>query len=182
MKLNDPSIKFISLGVKQNSNAVANWLNANGYDVVKFNQVHLNEEKICWMGISTEKTNNDVRFDAIKLLFHLNESMAIVKYGGEYTAKGLYANGSEFIIGIDKWDDNPDKNTWGMVREGLFFSFKKKKRYYYIKEENELSKNLIVEIKDNKGNWKERLVLDPELEWENMYQLLSKYERVRIAQ
>jgi hypothetical protein len=122
--------------------------------------------------------NNELRFDAIKLIERYNQDFVIVKYKGETEPKKILKDGSEIPVGINVYDSNSENINY--IYNGVSFTFNEIKQYFHPKERKDIKAGMIVEILHNKI-WVEKTILNPDLEWENLYKLLSKYDKVRVS-
>ena len=52
---------------------------------------------------------------------------------------------------------------------------------YYTPSKTDLKEGIIYEYKNNSGIWLEKKVIDPEREYNNLFELLIKYKRIRIS-
>lgn len=123
------------------------------------------------------ESNDDLRRDALFLLGRFCEQSAIVKYIGESEAKRVFFDGSEDPMEILMY--NTDSKNKSYIHEGISFSFVEKERYWTPKRQEDIRAGMVVEYMNN-NQWYERVVVDPRLEWEKMYKLLLKYEKLRI--
>lgn len=124
--------------------------------------------------------NDELRYDAIELMDSMKQEFVIVKYKGETEAKKILFDGRENLLGIVGYNGN--ENNHNFFVEGVSFSFEPRKRYYKPNGLKDFKEGMIVEILNNDGQWIEKRVKDPEVEYERMYKLLSKYNKIRIEQ
>lgn len=124
-------------------------------------------------------TNNDYRYDAIELLDQFSQESCIVKYQGEKLAKKVLNDGSEKLMELIDFNNIDYTKNYSYIYNSIVFSFKENKRYFYLKDKSQLKKDMVVEYLNDNKIWVERIVKNPELEYENMYKLLMKYERLR---
>ena len=132
------------------------------------------EESIMAFG---HKENEDLRRDALFLLGQFGEKSAIVKYLGESEAKKVFFNGSEDPMDIVMYNTNESNKSY--IHSGISFSFVEKTRYWKPKSQEDLKIGMVVEYQNN-NKWHERIVRNPKEEWEKLYKLLTKYDKVRI--
>lgn len=123
--------------------------------------------------------NDKLRSDAIYLMDEFNQDSIIVKYVNEDNAKKILYDGSEIPLGIAIYDSELKNKTY--IYNGVSFSFIEQKRYYFPKEKRELKPGMIVEFFNN-NKWTPRQIVNVESEYEKMYKLLMKYEKLRICQ
>jgi hypothetical protein len=123
--------------------------------------------------------NDDLRRDVVFMLDHFNSDSAIIKYFGETEPKKLSNNGSEHPLEVVMYNTNESNKSY--IHNGISFSFVEKTRYWKPKTMNDLKVGMIVEYLNN-NKWCEKIIKNPEEEWNKMFALLTKYEKVRIAQ
>ena len=100
------------------------------------------------------------------------------EYKGETEPKKILKDGSEIPVGINVYDSNSENINY--IYNGVSFTFNEIKQYFHPKERKDIKAGMIVEILHNKI-WVEKTILNPDLEWENLYKLLSKYDKVRVS-
>lgn len=122
--------------------------------------------------------NNELRYDAIELLDEFKQEFVIVKYLKEETVTKIMHDGSERNMVLENY--NPNTSDIDFFTNGFTFSFKEQKRYYTPTKQSDFKQGMIVEYKNNEGSWVEKEVLDPIKEYENLYNLLIKYKKIRI--
>lgn len=122
--------------------------------------------------------NNELRYDAIELMDKFNQTFVIIKYKSEEIAKKILHDGREDLLGIVNYTG--EENNYNFFVEGRPFSFEPRKRYRYPKELKDFEVGMVVEILNNEGKWVEKKVKDPEVEYERMYKLLIKYNKIRV--
>ena len=123
--------------------------------------------------------NDDLRRDVVFMLDHFNLDSAIIKYFGETEPKKVFNNGSEHPLDVVMYNTNESNKSY--IHNGISFSFVEKTRYWQPKSSSDLKEGMIVEYL-NKNKWCQKIVKNPEEEWNKMFALLTKYEKVRIAQ
>jgi hypothetical protein len=122
--------------------------------------------------------NDDLRRDVIFLLDHFNQDCAIIKYQGDSNAKKVFFDGSEQPLGLLMY--NTDSENKSYLHNGVSFSFVEAKRYWIPKTMDDLKVGMIVEYMNN-NKWYERKVQNPKEEWEKLYKLLIKYDKLRVS-
>lgn len=122
--------------------------------------------------------NDNLRKDAIFLLSHFNEDCAIIKYQGESNAKKIFKDGSEKPLGIVLY--NTDSENISYLYNGFSFSFVESKRYWKPTKIEDFKVGMLVEYLSN-NKWYEKKVENPKDEYEKLYKLLIKYNKVRVA-
>ena len=122
-------------------------------------------------------SNDDLRRDAIFLLDHFHQECAIIKYHGDSNAKRIYFNGSELPLGVLMF--NTDDENKSYLHNGVSFSFVEAKRYWTPKSVEDLKIGMIIEYMSN-NKWYEKKIQNPKDEWDKMYKLLLKYDKLRV--
>jgi hypothetical protein len=122
--------------------------------------------------------NDNLRKDVLFLLNHFHQDFAIIKYLGESNAKKIYKDGSEKPLGIVMY--NTDDENISYLYNGHSFSFVEQVRYWKPTKKEDFRVGMLVEY-FNKDKWYERLVENPTDEYEKLYKLLIKYDKVRVA-
>lgn len=122
--------------------------------------------------------NDDLRKDLIFLLNHFNQDCGIIKYKGETNAKKLHSDGSEKPMGIVLY--NTDADNISYLHNGISFSFVEQVRYWKPTKLEDFRVGMVVEYLNN-NKWFEKRIENPEDEWNRMFKLLSKYDKLRVA-
>ena len=127
---------------------------------------------------SCNLSNDELRKDLIFFLNHFGQECGIIKYEGETGAKKLFNDGSEKPLGIVLY--NTDSENISYLYNGLSFSFVEQVRYWKPTKLDDIKIGMIVEYL-NKDKWYQKRVENPNEEWENMFKLLSKYDKLRVV-
>ena len=122
--------------------------------------------------------NDNLRKDVLFLLNHFHQDSAIIKYLDESVVKKIFKDGSEKIMGVQMYNTD-DENT-SYLYNGHSFSFVEQVRYWKPTKKEDFRVGMIVEY-FNKDKWYERLVENPNDEYEKLYKLLIKYDKVRVV-
>jgi len=157
-------------------NEITSILYAKEYQILPINEFYngeFGESLIAW-GVD----NESLRRDSIFILNQLHEEFAIIKYSGESGAKKVSFNGSEYPLDIIMF--NTDSKYKSYISNGISFSFKESKRYWIPKNMSDLKTGMIVEYMNN-NKWYEKIVQNPQEEWEKLYKLLIKYDKLRVS-
>lgn len=126
-----------------------------------------------------ESDNNALRKDAIFLMEQTESESIIVKYKGDSELKMIDRKGEEFPLSLHNYSE-PIEGSKVFIFEGWYFTLRQERKYYLIETKDQIKKGMKLEY-FNEGVWKEKEVVNPELEWSNMYQLLTKYKKLRAA-
>jgi len=122
--------------------------------------------------------NDQFRKDILFLLSQFKQDCAIVKYSGESGVKKVFSDGSQKPMGIVLY--NTDAENMSYLYNGLSFSFVESKRYWKPTKKEDFKTGMLVEYLNN-DKWYERKVQNPNDEWESLWKLLIKYDKVRVA-
>ncbi len=122
--------------------------------------------------------NDELRKELIFLLNHFGQECGIIKYKGEANAKKVFSDGSEKPMGIVLY--NTDSDNISYLHNGISFSFVEQVRYWKPTKLEDFRVGMIVEYLNN-NKWFEKKVENPEDEWNRMFKLLSKYDKLRVA-
>lgn len=187
MNLNDRNISYIiisaySINNSQQDNFV---LNDKLEDALYLKEYSLNKLGGVYNGMREESflafkkaENDELRKDAIELMDRFNQKSVIVKYKGDPTPKKILKDGNEKPLGIAMYSDNLDNRSY--FNGGVSFSFVEQKRYFTPTKKEDFKDGMIIEIKNNKDKWVETKVQNRDFEWEKVYKLFTKYDKVRI--
>ena len=121
-------------------------------------------------------SNNETRYDAINYLDISKQNYLFIKYLGESDISKVYPDGKEEKMLIDIYSDSMEDVY---ISDGISFSFIKKKKYYYPNSKKDLKNGMVIEYFNN-GNWINKKIIDLNYEYDNIYNLLIKYDKLRI--
>lgn len=175
LDLSNSNLSFILLS-SENLDDVRSILWAKNYQIIPiqgFYQGNYEESAIAFSNID----NDELRKDLIFLLNHFHQDCGIIKYKGETGAKKVFKDGSEKPLGIVLY--NTDSENISYLYNGLSFSFVEQARYWIPKKKEDFKIGMIVEYFNNK-NWIKKEVKNPEIEFQDLYQLLIKYDKIRV--
>lgn len=122
--------------------------------------------------------NDDLRKIAIRIIDEFDQDSVIIKYYGETYAKRLSKDGSERPLGMVLYNTEDSSNK-SYIFNGMSFSFVEQKRYYFPNSKTDFKIGMIVECFSG-DKWIEMKVENVELEYNDIYKLMIKYEKVRI--
>lgn len=123
--------------------------------------------------------NDNLRNDVLLILNYSDENSAIIKYTGESQIRRIFKDGSEDLMEIVMY--NTDSNNMSYIHNGISFSFVESVRYWKPKIKEDFRVGMMVEYFSN-NKWCEKKVENPFEEYEKLYKLLIKYDKVRVAQ
>jgi hypothetical protein len=118
-----------------------------------------------------------LRKDSIYLLDSFHQESVIIKYVGEKSSSKILSNGYEKPMSVALY--NSDSNNKTYLYNGVSFSFIEEKRYYSPKQKSDLKNGMIIEYFNN-SKWNTKQILDVDKEYEELYRLLIKYNKLRI--
>jgi hypothetical protein len=75
---------------------------------------------------------------------------------------------------------NTDADNMSYLNNGTSFSFVESKRYWKPTKKEDFRIGMLVEYLNN-NKWCEKLVENPNDEYDKLYKLLIKYDKVRVA-
>ena len=107
-----------------------------------------------------------------------NIDNCVIKYLGETGVKKLFRDGSEKIMDISLY--NTDSDNVSYLYNGLSFSFIEQQRYWRPTKKEDFRVGMLVEYLNN-NKWYQKTVEDPNSEWDDIWKLLIKYDKVRVA-
>ncbi len=122
--------------------------------------------------------NDALRKDTIFLLNHFHQECAIIKYLGETGAKKIFTDGSEKPLGIIMYNTDADNKSY--LYNGISFSFVEQARYWKPSKMEDFKIGMIVEYLNN-NKWYQKEVKNPSEEFDRLYKLLIKYDKIRVV-
>ncbi len=174
MNLENSNISYLLL-TSDKLNDVMSVLYSKEYHIIEMKEYSDGEYKDTILAYGLND-NNSIRKDILFLLEEFDIKSGVIKYLGEKNPKMIQNDGSEKLLGINNYPNNED-NTY--IYKGLSFSFCEEKRYWTPKSKNDFRTGMIVEYFNN-NRWCEKLVEDPNEEWDNIYKLMLKYNKLRV--
>lgn len=122
--------------------------------------------------------NNDLRKDILFILNNFGLEFAIIKYKGETEVKKIFNDGSEKPLEIVMY--NTDPNNISFIHDEFSFSFVEGRRYWKPTKKEDFKVGMLVEY-FSVNKWTEKKVQNPNDEYEDLYKLLIKYDKVRVV-
>ena len=123
--------------------------------------------------------NNTLRKDSIFLMDKFGQDNIIVKYKNDIEYKLIENTGEEFLLNIKLYPEL-NENQKLYVFNSTSFSFEKKKRYFFPSKKEDIKKGMLVEYL-NEDRWIPKTINNLDLEYEKMYRLLMKYQKMRVS-
>ena len=185
--LTDPNISYILLSPenkyasqldnKLSCERACSILYSKDYTVLSVTGYYEGSYEKSFLSIPSEESNDDLRKDLIYLLECFNQECGIIKYKNEKNATKVFRDGSEKPMSLIIY--NSDLNNKTYLYNGISFSFLEEKRYYFPRERKELKNGMSLEYFNN-NKWVQKEVIDVNKEYDSLYKLLMKYEKIRI--
>ena len=174
--LSNPKMSFILLSSDKLDDMLS-ILYAKDYQIIPIKGYYQGQYEDSALAFSNID-NDELRKDLVFLLNHFHQDCGIIKYIGETNVKKVFRDGSEKPLGITLY--NTDSENISYLYNGLSFSFVEQVRYWKPSRIEDFKVGMIVEYLNN-NKWYQRKVENPKQEWEDMYKLLSKYDKLRVA-
>lgn len=128
--------------------------------------------------IAIQGDSGELRSDAIYLIEEFNQDSIIVKYKNETSAKKIFNDGSEGLLEISVYESEAKGKTY--IYNGVSFSFSDQKRYQLISDKAQLKRGMVIEFFNN-DKWIQKKVDNIDDEYEKMYKLLMRYNKLRMC-
>ena len=176
MDLTNKNLSFILLS-SDKIESMLSILYAKDYQILPIKGFYRGQYENSALAFS-DVDNDDLRKELIFLLNHFNQECGIIKYKGESNAKKLFSDGSEKPMGIVLY--NTDSDNISYLHNGVSFSFVEQVRYWKPNKLEDFKVGMIVEYLNN-NKWFEKKIENPVDEWNRMFKLLSKYDKLRVA-
>lgn len=187
INLNDINISFLltspdvnglsQLENNHRNNTFLNVLYSLNYSVLPIYAYERGMYEKNYLAISSED-NDKLREEAIFIMSQFNKNEIFIKYKGEVQMSKIIYDGSELPVEVNYYDNNETKKTY--LHEGISFTLTEKKRYYFPKIKEDIKPGMIIEYFNN-NMWQEKQVNNLDNEYERMYKLLMKYEKIRVC-
>lgn len=154
---------------------LCNILYSKDYTILSLSTYYEGKYEKSFMATNIDN-NNIIRNDCLFLIDQFDQKSIIVKYKGEDSPKKIFNDGSESLLSLSIYESNTDNKVY--LYNGISFAFLDQKRYRFLTDKNQLKDGMIVEFFNN-NKWIEKKVEDVEVEYEKMYKLLIKYNKLR---
>jgi hypothetical protein len=156
---------------------ICDYLYSHDYTILPIKSFYKNQFFEAFIAISSYDDNSDLEFDAMFIRETFNLQSIIIKFKGQEQPKVLKNDGTENILIITNYDSQLEKKTY--IYQGISFTLTEKKRYFFPKGKEDLRVGMIIEYFNN-NKWYSKTVQDVDLEFDKMYKLLIKYEKIRV--
>jgi hypothetical protein len=174
--LNNPKLSFILLS-SNSIDDLTSVLYAKCYQLMPIKGYYRNqyEDSVLAWG---DFDNDEMRQDLLFLLQHFSQDCGFIKYTGETDVRKVYRDGSERNMATTLY--NADEDNVSYLLNGLSFSFVERVRYWKPKKLEDFKVGMIVEYM-NGNKWYQKKVENPNKEWNDMFMLLVKYDKLRVV-
>lgn len=159
-----------------NCERICSILYSKGYTILPVQGYYQNKYEKSFLAF-TDDSNDDLRFDSIYLMDMFEQDSAIVKYRGDDFASKILQDGSEKTLSLLVYDSEGKDKSY--LYNGVSFTFAENKKYFFPKKKEELKLGMIVEYFNN-NKWTSKQIANLDIEFEKMYKLLMKYEKLRV--
>ena len=173
LDLKNPQISFLLLS---SDNALSSYLYSRDYYIIDIKEYYDGKFQDSILAF-TSIESNELRRDSIHIMEHFGQECAIIKYKDDSSPKKIFRDGQERPMDVILY--NTDSNNRSYILNGLSFSFVDEQQYYIPRKKDDFKVGMIVELFSN-NKWIEKKVHNPEIEFEKMYALLMKYNKIRI--
>jgi hypothetical protein len=129
--------------------------------------------------IATDIDNNTFREQILKILEYLKIESGIIKYQGTNEFVKISSNGEEIKLNLMIYESESPSPKY--IYDGISFSFKEKTVYFYPRKKEHLKIGMVVEYY-NDSVWTSKEISDLDSEYEKLYKLLIKYNKLRTIQ
>jgi len=185
--LTDPKLSYVLINpeVEGASLLENNWncerlcsvLYSKDSTVISLKELYQNKYSKSFIGIMSSSNNDEIRQDVLQILNFLKIESAIVKYLDQENPVSITMNGEEKPLLFNSY--GIDEGLKVYIHEGVAFSFVEQKRYFHPKKKEHLKNGMVIEYFNN-NQWNKKQILDLDQEFDKMYNLLIKYEKLRI--
>lgn len=174
INLKDSKISYLLIS---ECSGVESYLHSRDYYTLEISEYYKGDFGKSIIAFSNIIDNNELRRDSINIMDNFGIDNLIVKYLDDDSPKRVYNNGDELPLGVIIYNTDSDKKSY--IYEGVSFSFIEQQLYYFPSKKEDFKTGMLVEFLNN-NKWIEKRVKDPESEYNNLYQLLIKYNKIRI--
>jgi hypothetical protein len=185
--LSDPNISYILFSPESETNSeeenkslyerACSILYSKDYTIISVKGFCDGLYENSFIALPKSPNNDDLRKDSIYLLDSFHQDSVIIKYVGEESSSKILSDGSEKPMSVALY--NSDLNNKTYLYNGVSFSFIEEKRYYSPKQKSDLKNGMIIEYFNN-NKWNTKQISDIDKEYEELYRLLIKYNKLRI--
>lgn len=177
MDLTNKKISYLVLS-SEKLDDVMSFLWAKDFKIIQMKSYYKGDYEDSIIAFQEGIENDDLRRETLFILNHFNKENAIIKYLDESNANNLFYDGSEKPLSVSLYNTNPENRSF--LHNGISFSFNEENRYWQPKCESDLKVGMVVEYL-NKNRWNEYTIQNPSTDYNKMFKLLIKYDKVRVV-
>jgi hypothetical protein len=122
--------------------------------------------------------NDSLRSDAIAYMRESTEPDVVVKYSGTTGLTLISRDGSEYPLSVHPYDGS--EGVRAFIHGSDCFTLRRERRYRMVETREEIKRGMVMEYFNN-NKWNEVRVSDPDTEYDRMYRLLIKYNKLRVC-
>jgi hypothetical protein len=126
----------------------------------------------------TNLEKDELYQECLHIMNFFNQECIIAKFKSENSAVKIFQDGQQKPLGILLY--NTDSSNKSYIHDGLSFSFVEQQLYYFPKNKEDFKEGMIIECFSN-NKWIEKKVTNPDIEYQKMFALLIKYNKIRVA-
>ena len=175
LNLKDPKLSYL-VASTNDASSLSSYLYSRDYYILDIQSYHKGQFEKSFIAF-TNLPNDEIRRDAIHLMEYFSQESLVVKYRDEVAPKRIYENGGEHPLGVLMYNTDSDNKSY--IYDGVSFSFIEQQLYYFPKKREDFKSGMVVEFFSN-NKWIEKKVVNPDSEFDKMYGLLMKYNKIRI--
>ena len=154
-----------------------NLLYTMNYTIISLDTFHNGIYEKCFLCICSED-NETLKNESIFIMNQFNKNDIILKYKNEQLLSKIIFNGNEAYMNINYYDSDITKKVY--IHEGISFTLNEQKRYFFPKKKEDLKPGMVIEYFNN-NKWCSKKVINVNTEYDKMYKLLMKYEKIRLV-
>ncbi len=162
---------------KVNCERACSILYSKDYTLLSVIGIYQGEKEQSYLCYPNKMDNDKLRNDGLYLMKFFEQESVIIKYHGEDNITKIDENGEEIKMKYSFYSDDDANKTY--LFNGISFTLTEQKRYHFPKSKSELKNGMKIEYFNN-TEWSEKIIENLNIENEELYELLMKYNKVRI--
>lgn len=176
LDLKNPNFSYILVS-SDNLKSLTSYLYSRDFylvDIKGYYEGKFEDSLIAFTNLDKEELYNE----CVHIMNYFDQDCVIAKFKNENSAVKIFQDGQQKPLGILLY--NTDSSNKSYIHDGLSFSFVEKQLYYFPKNKEDFKTGMVIECFSN-NKWIEKKVENPDIEYNKMYSLLIKYNKIRIA-
>jgi len=173
MNLENKEIGYI---ITHDKGGISSYLYSRGYQILEIKEYFNGNFENSIMAWSMDP-NQNVKKESIDIMKFFNESSLISKEIGISESKKISNSGKEIPLKLSMYNTSSEIKSF--IYEGISFSFIEQEVYKFPKKKEDFKNGMIVECYSKNG-WVKKSIKNIDIEYINIYSILSKYNKVRI--